>query len=604
MSAAATTRPEKVRPTARWSYFPRLIRLLFTFDRRRFVLLVLLQIVSGVMVTLGVYLLERMIDGAQAVVTAGAPLTTGLGWAAALAGFYIARGGVGSLTGLIADRFQEMLRGHIEETAYMKAQTLSLERLETPEYHDQLQRVRRGMDRRFFSTMAFLWRSLGDLIALASLLVYLGGFHWALPLLVVIGLTPGVLITERVHRARYLVERKQTPEERRFRAYVGLLTGRHAAAEVRMFGFGGWLIEQTASLWSRLSRERLALAGREARATLLADGLNALVYVVAIAFSLGLLLTGRVAIGAYAAFFYAVESFQRHYWGLVWNISIIHSDLRYVKDYFDFMDHEGVDVEKGVRLPGPVREGIAFRNVSFTYPGSDRPALVDINLTIRTGERVALVGENGAGKSTLVKLLMGLYTPTRGSIEVDGVDLREIAPADWYRRIGAVFQDFNRYEASVRDNIAFGWVDGANRPGAIEQAAARSGALEFVAELPDGLETHLGKTYREGRELSVGQWQKLAIARATLRPAEILILDEPASALDAKAEAEVYEQFATLAAGRTAVLISHRLGSCRMADRILVLQDGRLVEEGTHDELIAQGGEYAAMYRAQAAWYR
>ena len=184
------------------------------------------------------------------------------------------------------------------------------------------------------------------------------------------------------------------------------------------------------------------------------------------------------------------------------------------------------------------------------------------------------------------------------------MDLREIAPADWYRRIGAVFQDFNRYEASVRDNIAFGWVDGANRPGAIEQAAARSGALEFVAELPDGLETHLGKTYREGRELSVGQWQKLAIARATLRPAEILILDEPASALDAKAEAEVYEQFATLAAGRTAVLISHRLRSCRMADRILVLQDGRLVEEGTHDELIAQGGEYAAMYRAQAAWYR
>ena len=603
MSAAATTRPEKVRPTARWSYFPRLIRLLFTFDRRRFVLLFLLQIVSGVMVTLGVYLLERMIDGAQAVVTAGAPLTTGLGWAAALAGFYIARGGVGSLTGLIADRFQEMLRGHIEETAYMKAQTLSLERLETPEYHDQLQRVRRGMDRRFFSTMAFLWRSLGDLIALASLLVYLGGFHWALPLLVVIGLTPGVLITERVHRARYLVERKQTPEERRFRAYVGLLTGRHAAAEVRLFVFGGWLIEQTANLWSRLSRERLALVGREARATLLADGLNALVYVVAIAFSLGLLLTGRVAIGAYAAFFYAVESFQRHYWGLVWNISIIHSDLRYVKDYFDFMDHEGVDVEKGVRLPGPVREGIAFRNVSFTYPGSDRPALVDINLTIRTGERVALVGENGAGKSTLVKLLMGLYTPTRGSIEVDGVDLREIAPADWYRRIGAVFQDFNRYEASVRDNIAFGWVDGANRPG-------RSNRRRPAAAL--------WSSWRNSRMASRRTWARPTVrkgafrrsvaevghCRATLRPAEILILDEPASALDAKAEAEVYEQFATLAAGRTAVLISHRLGSCRMADRILVLQDGRLVEEGTHDELIAQGGEYAAMYRAQAAWYR
>lgn len=604
MSVTGATRARDRREVGRWTYFPRLVRLLFSYDRKRFVLIFLLQIVSGLMVSLGVYLLERLIDGAQAVVTGTAPLITGLGWAAALAGFYIARLGVGNLVNLTSDRFQESLRSYIEETAYAKAQTLPLEQLETPEYHDQLQRIRRGMDRRFFSTMAFVWGSLGNVIALGSLLVYLGSFHWALPCLLVVGTTPGVLITERIHRARYLVQRKQTAHERRFAAFADLLTGRPAAAEVRMFGLGGWLIEQAEDLWRQLSREKIALAGREARATLLADGLNALVYVASIAFSLSLLLAERVAIGAYAAFFYAVESFQSRYWSLVWDLSIIHSDLQYVKDYFDFLDHEGVDCEKGIRLAGRVQEGIVFENVSFTYPGSDRPALTDVNLIIRPGERVALVGENGAGKSTLVKLLMGLYTPTRGRIVVDGMDLEEIAPAEWYGRIGAVFQDFNRYEATVRENIAFGWIEGADMPQLIEEAAARSGADEVIATLPDGLDTHLGKRYREGAELSVGQWQKLAIARATLRPAEILVLDEPASALDAKAEADVYKHFARLAAGHTALLISHRLGSCRMADRILVLKGGSLVEEGTHQELMAQDGEYAAMYRAQAAWYR
>jgi ATP-binding cassette subfamily B protein len=281
--------------------------------------------------------------------------------------------------------------------------------------------------------------------------------------------------------------------------------------------------------------------------------------------------------------------------------------VRYLQDFFDFLDGPRLDLRAGLPPPLRLTRGITFEGVSFTYPGTERPAVHDLNLTIGPGERLALVGENGAGKTTLVKLLMGLYQPTAGRILVDGIDLRTLAPAAWYRRFGAVFQDFLRYQTSVRDNVAFGWVDGAApaaSEAAIQAALTRSGAAELVATLPRGVNTLLGKEFHDGADLSAGQWQQLAIARAYLRPAEILILDEPASALDARTEAEVYEHFAHLAEQRTVLLISHRLGSCRIAGRILVLKAGRIVETGTHEALLAAGGEYATLYRMQAAWYR
>ena len=386
--------------------------------------------------------------------------------------------------------------------------------------------------------------------------------------------------------------------------YAGLLTGRESAAEVRLFGLGGWLLDQVAVLRRRLDRERLRLAGRELRQAIVHSGLNGLAHILALVFSVGLLVVGRVSIGTAAALFAAIERFQGEYSNLVNLIVGGYDDLRYLQDYFEFMDGPQLDLDEGRRLPGQLREGIRLENVSFTYPGGDRPALANLDLTIRPGERVALVGENGAGKTTLIKLLLGLYRPTAGRIVVDGVDLNELALDDWYRRFGTVFQDFVRYQTTVRENIVFGWLEGRDDTRALAATVARSGADEVVAALPDGLDTRLGKEFHTGVDLSVGQWQKLAIARAYFRPADILILDEPASALDAKAEAAVYEHFARMAEANTVLLISHRLGSCRIADRILVLREGALVEQGTHAELIAAGGEYAALYRLQAAWYR
>lgn len=588
----------------RLRYLPRVAGLLWIADAGRATAVFLLSAGVGLFVVAEVHVLRRLIETAQQVVKGDGPLMAGLWWGLALAALALLQAVVGQGTSILDIRFRERLRAHIEGRCYAQAQAMPLEWFEHAAHYDQLHRVRRGMTNRLSSMLGFFWDCVSLLVGLVALLFYLAQFHWALPVLLAVGSTPGVLLRSRFLHQKYRVQRELAPHERRFAVYAGLLTGREAAAEVRLFGLGHWLLDQVAALRRRLDQERLRLAAREFRQTTIHDGLNGLVHIVALVFSIGLLVVGRVSIGTAAALFAAIEHFQRDYADLVRLMLGVYDDMRYFQDYFEFMDGPRLDLDEGRRLPGQLREGIRLENVSFSYPGGDRPALANLNLTIRSGERVALVGENGAGKTTLIKLLLGLYRPTDGRILVDGVDLNELAPDDWYRRFGTVFQDFVRYETTVRENIVFGWPEGRDDTRALAATVARSGADEVVAALPDSLDTRLGKEFHAGVDLSVGQWQKLAIARAYFRPADILILDEPASALDAKAEAAVYEHFARMAEANTVLLISHRLGSCRIADRILVLREGALVEQGTHAELLAADGEYAALYRLQAAWYR
>jgi ATP-binding cassette subfamily B protein len=258
----------------------------------------------------------------------------------------------------------------------------------------------------------------------------------------------------------------------------------------------------------------------------------------------------------------------------------------------------------GLRVPRPITRGFEFRNVSFTYPGTSRRVLNRFNFVLSPGERVALIGENGQGKTTIVKLITRLYDPTEGEILLDGVDLREYDVADLHSEIGVIFQDFMRYEMTARENIAVGRIEVEHADREIEYAAERSMASEVVLRLPDRYEQMLGRRFEGGVDLSGGEWQKLALARAYLRDAQLLILDEPTASLDARSEFEVFARFAELTSGKMAFLISHRFSTVRMADRIVVLENGRLVEEGRHDRLMALGGRYAAMFEMQAASYR
>lgn len=587
----------------RLTYLPRTVGLVLAADARGAALLTVISAGMGLFIVADVHVLRRLVETAQQVLEGNAPLSTALYWGLALALLALAHAAVLYGRDTLARYHQEVLAASIDERCIQQAQAMPLEWFEHDEHYDLLHRVRRRTVERLGSTMHFSWESLAQVVTLTSLLVYLGQFHWGLPVLLAIGTTPGVLLRERLLRQKYLMQRAQTPRERRLAVYTGLMTGREAAAEVRLFSLGRWLLNQARELRRGLHQERLQLAAREERRTVVSDGLNGVVHIMALGLSVGLLVNGHISVGTAIALFAAIESFQMTYSDLIWGGSLVYNDLRYLQDFFTLIDRPSIDLKAGRRLRQPLTAPIVLDNVSFTYPGAERPALSDLNLSLQPGERIALVGENGAGKTTLVKLLMGLYSPTSGRILVDGVDLTKIALADWYKKFGTVFQDFLRYQTSVQENITFGWLKGAEDRAHLESVLARSGAQEVAAELPQGLDTLLGKEFHAGAELSVGQWQKLAIARAYFRPAEILILDEPASALDAKAEAAVYAHFADMAQERTAVLISHRLASCQIADRILVLREGRLVEQGTHDALLSSGGEYAELYRLQAAAY-
>ena len=288
------------------------------------------------------------------------------------------------------------------------------------------------------------------------------------------------------------------------------------------------------------------------------------------------------------------------------NASGVADQALFLTDLLGFFAMEPTVKSKpnAIKIPRPIRQGVEFRNVSFAYPGTTRLVLKDFNFYLRPGERVALIGENGQGKTTVVKLITRLYDPTAGQILIDGVDLREYDMEDLCHEIGVIFQDFMRYEMTARENIAIGRIEQRDRLDRIEKAAQMSLADEVIERLPGGIDQQLGRRFEGGVDLSGGEWQRMALARAYLRDAQLLILDEPTAALDARSEQEVFQRFAELTKGKMALLISHRFSTVKMTDRIVVLSHGVLTEEGTHEELIRRGGLYAEMFEMQAASYR
>ncbi|MYD26658.1 MAG: ABC transporter ATP-binding protein, partial [Gemmatimonadetes bacterium] len=403
----------------RLKYVPPTLSLLLAADARGTILLFAISAGMGLFPLAEVHVLRRLIETAELIVAGSAPVADGLAWGLALALLAILHAAVVHVREVVDRRHQEVLGNYLEERCLQQAQSMPLEWFEHDKHYDLLHLVRRRTVGRLGATTSFLTRGLSDIVTMASLLIYLGQFHWGLPLLLALGTTPGALIREAIHRQRYLMDRAQAPDERRFGVYIDLLTGRHSAAEIRLFSLGKWLLDQAGLLRRRLHRERLQLAAREARLTVLSDCMNGLTHVAALGLSVGLLVNGHISVGAAAALFAAIETFQITFFGLIWEGSMLYNSLRYLEDYFVLMDNPRLDLKGGRKLDQPLAAPIVLENLSFTYPGAERPALSDLNLELQPGERIALVGENGAGKTTLVKLLMGLYRPTSGRIIVD-----------------------------------------------------------------------------------------------------------------------------------------------------------------------------------------
>lgn len=503
---------------------------------------------------------------------------------------------------MIRDHIQERIKGNIQKLVIEKTHKLELGQFENADLYDQLQRANNGIDTRLFSTITFMFQSISTGITLISLLIFISLIHWTVPLILIIGSAIFTIVKVKLHIEKYILDRKQTTEMRQLTYLERLMTSRGAAREIRLYGLGNHLRGRWRDLNDKLREERIQLAGREGRLELISSSGNTMTVAIVLTGIVYLATLGLLSIGQYAAFIRAVIHFQQELNNFFWMITLIDNDLRYIKDFFDYLDlpeESFNDTELPIKL---LNKNIKFEQTSFIYPGSSEPVLSKIDLNIQPGEKIALVGSNGSGKTTLIKLLLGLYKPTEGKVLIGGIDLQQTDLSKWRKKCTAIFQDFYKYHLSVKDNIAIGQIAKISDYDQIKKAAILSGTDDMIQNLPSGYDTLLGKEFN-GEELSEGQWQKVAIARAYVRDSELLILDEPTASLDPKAEVDTYKQFQKVAQGKTTIFISHRLGICKLADRIIVLSNGRIAEEGTHHQLMSNNNHYARMYRLQSQWY-
>ncbi|MCW3062827.1 MAG: HlyB/MsbA family transporter [Capsulimonas sp.] len=595
----------------RWAHVPRLMALLWKVGRRELTVVAALALISGLTPIAQIAALARFIDSAVPLMKSSAPVASALPWLALLVVTHLFGHLVLRLSIWIQDNAQEALKARLQERLLEKAARLPLASFETPAYYNLLQQAQKALHEHLLTLLGSLMEVAPSTISVLGLLVYAAaGSPW-FPLLLMLGTVPAVILRVRLMRTMFLVEREQLPAERSLSYIEDLLVSRPAAAEIKLFALQSHLMGRRLQLYDSLAETRITLESDRVKQGLRADFFQYLSFGAVLIGVLSRLAHGRITIGQCAGNISAILEFQRSLVTLFWRIAVVDNDTRYIADLFAYLDLEetsaapkttdGEDAVTKSSDKRPVPE-ICFENVSMRYPGSETNVLTEINLTIRPGERIALVGENGAGKTTLCKLLLGLYEPTSGRILVDGEASTGVSALRG--RGAAVFQEFMRYEVTVRENIGFGEISALDDGARIRAAAARSGVDATIDRLPEGYDTILGKSFDEnGRDLSGGEWQKLAVARAYFREADVLVLDEPTSALDAKAEVVIYRQFEEISAGKSVLLVSHRLGCTKLADRIVVLEQGRIVEQGTYSELIAQDGVFARMYAMQAQWY-
>ena len=485
------------------------------------------------------------------------------------------------------------------------AAQLDLEDFEDPDLQDKLDRARRQTMGRM-NLMSQLFGQVQDTITVVSfaagLLVYA---PWLIALLA-LALVPAFIGEAHFNALGYSLNFQWTPERRQLEYIRQMGASVETAKEVKIFNLNRFFIARFRELSNRFFTANRALARRRALWGALLAALGTLGYYVAYAYIAWRTVRGDFSIGDLTFLAGSFARLRQLLEGLLVGFSQVAGQALYLDDLFSFfaIEPEIRSRPDAVPVPQPIARGFEFENVGFRYPDAERWALRHLDFQLHAGEVLALVGENGAGKTTLVKLLARLYDPDEGRILLDGRDLRDYDLDDLRANIGVIFQDFVRYHLTAGENIAVGQVDAMDDDARIHDAARRAMADQVIAGLPQGFDQPIGRRFRNGVDLSGGQWQKIAIARAYMRDAQVMILDEPTAALDARSEFEVFQRFKELSAGKTAVLISHRFSSVRMADRILVLNEGRLEASGTHESLLAQGGRYAELFELQAAGYR
>ena len=503
--------------------------------------------------------------------------------------------------GVLADKFTRYISIRIME----HASRLDLTSYEDPVFHDKLERARvQGTDR--LAMIQSTGRLVQEIVTTASLAAGICLFSPWILIALIVCVVPGFLAETHFAFVGYSLSVQQTPARREMEYFRVLGGSKESAKEQKLFGLGSFLVDRYTALSDQLHRQTVGLAKRRLLVGLPLALLGALGYYGAYAFAIHQTVVGVITLGTLTFLAGAIAGASSNIQAVFSTFSSIADQALYLTDLLEFFTIQPKVFSKPGALlaPRPIGRGFEFKNVSFSYPGSSRLLLNNINFCLGPSERIALVGKNGEGKTTLVKLLTRLYDVTSGQILLDGVDIREYDLDDLWKEIGVIFQDFMRYEMTSSENIAIGRIEERNNQFRIRAAAMKSLAEEVIKQLPKRYDQLLGSRFKGGVDLSGGEWQRMALARAYLRDAQLLILDEPTASLDARSEHEVFKRFAELTEGKMSLLISHRLSTVRMADRILVLENGSIAEQGYHDQLLRTGGSYAEMFELQAASYR
>jgi ATP-binding cassette subfamily B protein len=570
---------------------------------------VVLLIMQSALPLAALYLLKMIVDAITAATTHAdtAAVTAVFVLIAVAAGVALLAAGVNAIAKVVGEAHSELVTDYMQEVLHAKSIEVDLEYYESPQYQQTLHRAQQEAPYRPARIVRGLMETCQSALSLIAMATALLSFHWSIALVLFVAVVPEALAqlkyAERIHAWR----RARTPTERYAQYYDWMMTGTAHAQELRLFDLGAVFMRQFRRLRELLRRERFELVARRSAAEFGTQVLSTLAVFGAYAFIAYRAVGGAITLGDLVLAFAAFQRGQEFLRQLLRALAGLYEDSLFLSNLYEFLDlrRKLVEPPEPKPVPRPLRKGFVFERVSFHYgDNGQKQALCDIDLVIPAGATVALVGENGSGKTTLVKLLARLYDPSAGRITLDGIDLREFSTVALRKEISVIFQDYVRYNLTARENIWFGNVAAEPDAERIASAANFAGVGELIRSLPRAYETVLGKWFDDGEELSVGEWQKIALARTLLREAQVVVLDEPTSAMDAEAERDLFERFHEVAAGRTAILISHRLSTVKMADLIYVLRAGRVVESGTHSELVRKQGRYADLFAAQASGYR
>ena len=521
-------------------------------------------------------------------------------------GLFLLNTGLNQARRLIQQLIQLQLANRIRGEIIHKALNLDLAFFEHPDFYDRLQNARRESGYKPVDLINDTFLIVQNTITLVSFAVLLIRFSPWLVIVLLVTSVPAFVAETRFAEEGFRLLTYRAPETRQINYLARLLTEDTSAKEIKLFNLGDALLARYMTLFEKFFKEDKSLAIRRAVAGFGLGLIATLGFYGSYAWIVWYTVQGKISLGDMTLYLTIFRQGQSTFQGILSGLGNIYENNLFMANLFDFLELKP-QMSVAPRMqppPVPLRQGVEFRGVGFRYPDREQWALRNIDLSIRPGEKIALVGPNGAGKTTLIKLLSRLYDPTEGTILIDGIDIRELEPLDLRQRIGVIFQDFVRYHLPVAENIGFGQIEALHKLGQIVESARKSGADSVIEQLPDGYQTILGRWFHGGHELSIGQWQKIALARAFMRDAEILVLDEPTASLDAETEYEIFRRFQELTLGKMAILISHRFSTVRMADRIVVIQEGRIAEIGSHHDLLKQEGIYSNLFNLQAEGYR